>query len=124
MLGRRRAGFVGIPRRRGVELPAVEPSFPAGDDDGGDGVADEVGEAAAFAPCPRCPSRAWRCFDIPVLAEGIETAAQLRIVAREGCTDVQGYMIGRPERALVAEAVIRSALKVLSPGETRVTLAA
>jgi diguanylate cyclase (GGDEF)-like protein len=35
-----------------------------------------------------------------VLAEGIEQAAQLAIVTREGCVAVQGYLIGRPSRTL------------------------
>jgi diguanylate cyclase (GGDEF)-like protein len=37
---------------------------------------------------------------MPVLAEGIERPAQLAIVAREGCSSVQGYLIGRPSRRL------------------------
>lgn len=35
-------------------------------------------------------------LDMPVLAEGIERPAQLAIVAREGCSAIQGYLIGRP----------------------------
>ena len=33
---------------------------------------------------------------VPVLAEGVETAAQLAAVINEGCDEVQGYLIGRP----------------------------
>ena len=36
---------------------------------------------------------------LPVLAEGIETDAQLFSVRREGCTLVQGYLFGRPMAA-------------------------
>lgn len=39
-------------------------------------------------------------LNMPVLAEGIEEPAQLAIVAREGCTAIQGYLIGRPSRLL------------------------
>jgi len=39
-----------------------------------------------------------RTLGIPVLAEGIETLAQFAIVRREGCIDVQGYLLGRPDR--------------------------
>jgi diguanylate cyclase (GGDEF)-like protein len=39
-------------------------------------------------------------LNMPVLAEGVEEAAQLSIVAREGCTAVQGYLIGKPSRRL------------------------
>ena len=33
---------------------------------------------------------------IPVLAEGIETECQLRVLQREGCDEVQGFLLGRP----------------------------
>lgn len=36
---------------------------------------------------------------IPILAEGIETAAQLDVLRREGCDEAQGFLIGRPGRA-------------------------
>ena len=35
-------------------------------------------------------------LDIPVLAEGVETAAQHLILLRNGCDQVQGYLTGRP----------------------------
>jgi EAL domain-containing protein (putative c-di-GMP-specific phosphodiesterase class I) len=34
--------------------------------------------------------------DIPVLAEGIETQGQLKLLAAEGCDEAQGYLLGRP----------------------------
>jgi EAL domain-containing protein (putative c-di-GMP-specific phosphodiesterase class I) len=37
-----------------------------------------------------------RSLEIPVLAEGIETRAQLDILKAEGCDTVQGYLLGRP----------------------------
>ncbi len=37
-----------------------------------------------------------RGLGIPVLAEGIETEGQLEIVRKEGCEQVQGYLLGRP----------------------------
>ena len=33
---------------------------------------------------------------LPVLAEGVETSAQLAAVLNEGCDEVQGFLIGRP----------------------------
>jgi diguanylate cyclase (GGDEF)-like protein/PAS domain S-box-containing protein len=38
-------------------------------------------------------------FNVPVLAEGVETSEQLAILMRERCDDVQGYLIGRPHKA-------------------------
>jgi EAL domain-containing protein (putative c-di-GMP-specific phosphodiesterase class I) len=37
-----------------------------------------------------------RSLDIPILAEGIETESQLEILKREGCDEVQGFLLGRP----------------------------
>ena len=38
-----------------------------------------------------------RGLDLPVVAEGVETDAQLAFLAREACTEVQGYLVGRPQ---------------------------
>ncbi|PZU08843.1 EAL domain-containing protein [Sphingomonas sp.] len=35
-------------------------------------------------------------LDMPVLAEGVETEAQLARLRQEGCTEAQGYLLGRP----------------------------
>jgi len=35
-------------------------------------------------------------LNLPVIAEGVETAAQLAVLAREQCDGIQGYLIGRP----------------------------
>lgn len=42
---------------------------------------------------------------IPVLAEGIENAAQLEIVRSAGCANVQGFLLGRPSFVLAAPAL-------------------
>jgi diguanylate cyclase (GGDEF)-like protein len=39
---------------------------------------------------------------VPVLAEGIETDAQLSLLLQEGCDEMQGYLIGRPRSLAVA----------------------
>jgi diguanylate cyclase (GGDEF)-like protein len=53
-----------------------------------------------------------RGLDLPVVAEGVETEAQLAYLAREACTEVQGYLVGRPRPiADYAELVGRSADK-------------
>jgi diguanylate cyclase (GGDEF)-like protein/PAS domain S-box-containing protein len=37
-----------------------------------------------------------RGLDLPVVAEGVETEAQMAFLTREACEEVQGYLIGRP----------------------------
>lgn len=37
-----------------------------------------------------------RSLSVPVLAEGVETPAQLEVLRAEGCTEAQGYFLGRP----------------------------
>jgi len=46
-------------------------------------------------------------LDMRVLAEGVERPAQLAIVAREGCSGVQGYLAGRPSRTLADPESVR-----------------
>jgi diguanylate cyclase len=37
-----------------------------------------------------------RALALPVIAEGVETEEQLGFLVKEGCNEVQGYLIGRP----------------------------
>jgi diguanylate cyclase (GGDEF)-like protein/PAS domain S-box-containing protein len=37
-----------------------------------------------------------RGLGLPVIAEGVETAAELKFLQDESCTEVQGYLLGRP----------------------------
>jgi EAL domain-containing protein (putative c-di-GMP-specific phosphodiesterase class I) len=47
-----------------------------------------------------------RSLDIAVLAEGVETAEQLEFLRDEGCTEAQGFLLGRPEPIRAARASI------------------
>jgi EAL domain-containing protein (putative c-di-GMP-specific phosphodiesterase class I) len=37
-----------------------------------------------------------RGLNLPVVAEGVETQAQLDFLSNEACAEVQGYLLGRP----------------------------
>jgi diguanylate cyclase (GGDEF)-like protein len=39
-----------------------------------------------------------RSLSLPVVAEGVETPAQRRMITEEGCTQAQGFLFGHPER--------------------------
>ena len=36
-------------------------------------------------------------LEIPVLAEGVESMEQLSFLRDQGCTEAQGYLLGRPQ---------------------------
>ena len=38
-----------------------------------------------------------KSLEVPILAEGVETADQLELLRREGCDEAQGYLLGRPQ---------------------------
>ncbi len=39
-----------------------------------------------------------RSLDMLVVAEGVETDEQMRMLRAEGCAQVQGYLVGAPAR--------------------------
>jgi diguanylate cyclase len=45
-----------------------------------------------------------QALNLGVVAEGIETPAQLEVITRLGCERAQGYLLGRPESAAAARA--------------------
>jgi EAL domain-containing protein (putative c-di-GMP-specific phosphodiesterase class I) len=50
-----------------------------------------------------------RRLHLAVTAEGIESEEQLRMLQRQGCTDVQGFLLGRPIPATQAAEVLKAA---------------
>jgi len=60
-----------------------------------------------------------RALELPVIAEGVETEEQLAFLVKEGCNEVQGYLIGRPQpiaqyRQVVAEFVGTSEMAAMA----------
>ncbi len=49
-----------------------------------------------------------RNLKLPVLAEGVETEAQRRILSYESCEQIQGYLIGKPLPILNYESIVNS----------------
>jgi EAL domain-containing protein (putative c-di-GMP-specific phosphodiesterase class I) len=49
-------------------------------------------------------------LSIPVLAEGVETAEQLAFLRAQGCNEVQGYLLGRPQPE--ADALLNGAVRI------------
>jgi len=51
-----------------------------------------------------------RGLKVPVSAEGVETHEQLQFLSQEECTEIQGYLIGRPSPiAMYADVIGRAA---------------
>lgn len=50
-------------------------------------------------------------LNLPVVAEGVETVEQHRMVLEEGCPQAQGYLFGRPAQPLIAVQPFASALR-------------
>jgi len=50
-----------------------------------------------------------RSLNLPVVAEGVETEAQHRMVREEGCPQAQGYYFGRPGAAPAGAAKVEAA---------------
>lgn len=60
---------------------------------------DKVEDAKEAAAIVRSVLSLGKSLNIPVLAEGVETDSQLKFLANERCSAVQGYYFGKPESA-------------------------
>ena len=59
-----------------------------------------------------------------MLAEGVETEAQLEYVRARGCHRAQGFLLARPMPVEAAEAVLRSATDQTRSADTAAAAAA
>jgi len=78
---------------------------------------------AAAAAIVRTVLALGESLGIPVLAEGIETAAQWDFLAREGCAKGQGYLFARPVSIAQLPATIEAASRLVR-AEAEIVLAA
>ena len=56
-----------------------------------------------------------RGLSLPVLAEGVETERQLEMLAKEGCDEIQGYLIGRPAPIQHYARIVGRSIEVVAP---------
>jgi len=69
---------------------------------------DKVENAKEAAAIVKSVLSLGKSLDIPVLAEGVETDSQLKFLADEQCTAVQGFYFGKPESAAHVIDVLQS----------------
>lgn len=55
-----------------------------------------------------------------VVAEGVETEAQLKFLQRNGCDQVQGYLTGRPVPAIDFQALLERPGRIIGPEQSSV----
>ena len=60
-----------------------------------------------------------RGLRLPVLAEGVETTAELAFLEREQCREVQGYFVGRPADIGTFRAITHGEPVIAAQGELR-----
>lgn len=56
----------------------------------------ELGENGECLAIVRAIAKLASNLGIPTVAEGVETQAQLELLHKEGCTEIQGYLFSRP----------------------------
>jgi diguanylate cyclase (GGDEF)-like protein len=66
----------------------------------------KIGKNASAAAIIQAILGLGRSLDLPVIAEGVETEEQLAFLKKEGCDEVQGYLIGRPQPIAVYQHVV------------------
>ena len=82
-------------RRFPIDTIKIDKSFTA-----------EIGASADTATIVRAIVALARSLGVETVAEGVETAAQLRFLALLGCHHAQGYHLGRPVPAAAIDALL------------------
>jgi EAL domain-containing protein (putative c-di-GMP-specific phosphodiesterase class I) len=75
----------------------------------------EAASAAGSAAVVKATIGLARELEIDVIAEGVETAEQLRLVTSWGCHEVQGFFFAKPLRAEDLEPLLRAGRIAPSP---------
>jgi EAL domain-containing protein (putative c-di-GMP-specific phosphodiesterase class I) len=70
-----------------------------------------IGEEPEIEKLVRSLIGAARSFGLNVLAEGVERAEQAQFLLANGCTDVQGFLLGRPAAARDLAAIVAKDLR-------------
>jgi EAL domain-containing protein (putative c-di-GMP-specific phosphodiesterase class I) len=73
----------------------------------------EIDQAADEAPLVAAIIAMAHGLGLHVVGEGVETAEQLEVLLRSGCDRVQGYLLGRPARPELVEALLVQPVLVL-----------
>ena len=66
----------------------------------------KIGNGGPAAAIIRAILGLGRALSLPVMAEGVETEEQLGFLVKEGCNEVQGYLIGRPSPIALYQHVV------------------
>ena len=61
-------------------------------------------------------------LNLSVIAEGVETQAQLELLDRMGCDEIQGFLLARPQSADAVSSLFRATASKAKEGELRVQL--
>lgn len=77
----------------------------------------ELGESSDCMAIVRAITKLGSSLGIRTTAEGVETTRQLELVRKEGCTEMQGYLLSRPMPASEIANFLTSCSRGWQPGE-------
>jgi diguanylate cyclase (GGDEF)-like protein len=77
-------------------------------------ISDINGEGKNFA-IVRAIAELGTSLGVKTVAEGVETEAQFELVRRAGCSELQGYLVSRPQNAKGAMTIVRRSQQADAP---------